>query len=346
MGQIWIDEFAWPEGGVTRPIGVVAGRLPCTVMLVGPQSSESATLVFQREVPATLGLDWKVMPYRKQDGERVSGAVARWCRLEVQVARKLPKGEGESPLKAGMELVLGRARASCWAANATFKNSNRKGPDERRNPLEKPASGIEEVIERLELLPYDAWEKGDYLTAGVSLPPDPLSAEDEFETRNYSRGNWILGACPDVESCLEQLRAEPKIKELLKLTEESRLRFWPSHLKHEVPSAYRTLHREAQDDATLLMEVSMRQALAGPDDEPDAESSMDETARESETVDWIGEPVTKLVEQIYKSHLYNRNRSLVSEDRELRELFQRVRECYNSQQRRRGRHPRSGGADV
>ena len=326
MSAIEVTEFPWPEGGATRAIGSVAGRQSCSVMLVGAADGDPRTLVFQREVPATFGLDWKVMPYRGSENGQVVGGVARWCRLEVQVEREQVKDADEQLIRPGMELVIARAHASCWAADAPFRKSNRKGPHERADPLGEPASGREEVIERLEALDYDPWETGDFLTAGISLPPDPWSDEG----RNYSRGKWLLGACHDVDDCCELLRSSRSIQKLLQMTEEGGLRFWPTRTKKEIPDDYKRLHDETKADAGWLMEVSLRQALAGPDDD---------------SAELVGKPVATLVERIFKNHLYNRNRSLQDDVREQRELYQRCRECYNSYVRRRGRGRRAGGRD-
>ncbi|MCY2966347.1 MAG: hypothetical protein NT069_22400, partial [Planctomycetota bacterium] len=91
-----------------------------------------------------------------------------------------------------------------------------------------------------------------------------------------------------------------------------------------------TLHETTRQDANWLMLVSIRQALAGPD---------------QDTSIWLGRPVTDLVEQIYKEHVYNRNRGLVEQDLKSAAFFATVRELHAHEERRCGRRTRRNHAD-
>ena len=314
MTILHIDSFPELDFSASRPIGRVPGRVDATLMFIGP-SSLDGELVFQKEIDATWGVVEKSVPYQRHESDRDVMGLARWWRVEVQVGTK------DTLIEPGMELVMARLPAACWAVSAPFRKSDRKGPGERDNPLASPCNGIEDAINRLEDLDYDYWEKGNYLTAGVSVPPDPMSGE----RRNFTRGDWLLGVCHDVNAASEMLINSQRAKTLLAFTENGTLKFWPTHTK--IPEQYKTMHADVKDDAGWLMYLSIRQSLAGPEDDD---------------ASWKGRPVMDLVELIYKNHVYNRNRGLVDDDQALGDIFSLGREWQDEQERRKGRRPRPG----
>lgn len=314
MAILHIDSIPELDFSATRPIGRVPGRCDATLTLTGPSTDRDGELVFQEEIAATWGPVEKNVPYQRQESSRVVMDQARWWRVEVQVGTKA------TLIEPGMELVMARLPAACWVVSVPFRKSDRKGATERDNPLASPCSSLEEVTSRLEDLDYDYWEKGNYLTAGVSIPSDALSGE----RRNFSRGDWLLGVCCDLNSACEQLINSERALKLLAWTENGQLKYWPTHVG--IPEHYKTLHTEVKDDAGWLMYLSIRQSLAGPEDD----------------ASWKGLPVMDLVELIYKNHVYNRNRGLVDNDQALGDLFRLGREWQDEQKRRKGRHPRPG----
>ncbi|MEI7698968.1 MAG: hypothetical protein WCK86_04170 [Planctomycetia bacterium] len=317
MAMLHIENFPELEFSATRPIGRVPGRRDATLTLTGPSAERAGELVFQKEIAATWGTVERNVPYPLLKSSQIVTGMARWWRLEVQVE------SDEAFIEAGMELVMARLPAACWAVSAPFKKSVKHGAAGSSNPLAIPCNGIEEAIERLEDLDYDYWEKGKYLTAGVSAPPDPMSDQ----RRNFSRGDWLLGVCHNVKASCEILISSEQAEKLLAWTKNGQLKHWPPH--EVIPDRYKTLHADVKDDAEWLMYLSIRQSLAGPWD-GDA--------------NWMGRPVMDLVEIIYKNHVYNRNRGLVDKDQRLGDLFRRGRAWQDQQNRRQGRHPRPGNS--
>lgn len=316
MGVFFFKSFPKLTHAATRLVGhwpIQKG----TLTRIGPAPPDHAEhageLIFLDEVPATMKVSEKIVPYRRQTEDGVEGAVAKWWRVEVQVPDR------ERRVKPRMDLVVARPPAALWTTHAPFKNSDNKAKSRRRNPLDPPAKDAEELITRLESLSYDFWETGDYRTAGISIPVD--SRADE--RRNYSRGGFRLGLCADVKKCRDELWATAKVRQLMKLTKVGTIQFWPTD--KEIPDRYKTLHETAQEDAWLLMEVSIWQSFAGPD---------------AGDANLLGQPVTSLVDRLYKRHLFNRNRALIKKDTAFHKLLERCRGRYASQQRSFGRPKR------
>jgi hypothetical protein len=126
----------------------------------------------------------------------------------------------------------------------------------------------------------DPWEQSDRYVAGISRPHG-YRADDP---RNES-GDFIFGACPDHKEIFEELFASQEIRELLQMTENNTISF-----TFGGKSAH--LFEEVIDNRFSLMEMSIQQALAGPE-------SLD---------DWKGRLVADLVSRRYRDHLNNANR--------------------------------------
>jgi hypothetical protein len=315
MSRLYLETFPDLDFSPVRPIGRIKGRQPARLMLAGPDPEVPGRLAFLREVDATWGVVEKSVRYKRSDEGEIVGDVAEWFRVEVQVPLGTPD------VRPNMDVVIARQTAACWAEDAPFRKPDKKGSAARVDPLAEPLSGPEAVIERLESLDYDYWEHGDYLTAGISIPRESL----RDDPRNFSRGDWFLGLCEDIDQDRQRLWDDPRIGELLDMTASKRLKFWPS--SKEVKLAHCEYHSELADERHWMMQLAIRQALAGPHDDP--------------PVGWFQRPVVDLVEHLYKDHLFNKNRVLVDNDLKLGQLLKTARRWQDEQNRRRGLRRRS-----
>jgi hypothetical protein len=134
---------------------------------------------------------------------------------------------------------------------------------------------------------YDPWEKGQYYVAGISYPRGYL----QLLTGNPRNAeiDYVLGVCPDFKATRDELTMSAEVEHLLELTRKGTIAFW----KHGAPEQKPHLYEETKEAAPELMMLSVHQALAGP---------------RQFSKEWQGQPVWKLVEHLYCSHLNNRNR--------------------------------------
>lgn len=305
---IWDNIPDTYDPDASQEIAAIDGRIPAKLTRIGPDSNSPHEMIYLDEVPATFGVVDHRVSFQMGTVERSE----RWYRVEVQV----PATEGR--VHKDMRLVLARGRSVGWSEVVPFKTPNKKGPWEGQNPLTEPVASVQELQTRLENLSFDFWEKGDYLTAGSSIPPEPQLPAD----RNYSRGPWVLGVCDNFGECRASLWKHSHMCKLLELTEAGNLSFWPN----DAPVRLRVLHDAAREDGSLFMEIAIRQAIAGPDKDCDS---------------WIGRPAVKLVEQVYCDFIYNANRSAIENDSREREHIDRLRTQYGQFLRERGQRPRS-----
>lgn len=293
MALLRLDSFPDYWNGATVSIGRVSAKraIKLTVSVVDPATDRVVFL--KDEVDATFGDDWKFVPYKTNAEGRESWKRAKWVRLEAQ----LPSNVSE--IRPGMELVIARELAACWTASAPFKRASKKGREDRPDQMDQPFTDQAALINHVESLDYDYWEKGNYLTAGVSIPPDPF----DNHLRNFSRGDWYLGVCENMKANTEMLFKDSQVAALREMVEKEQLRFWPSKIK--TPHRFREYHPRLKDESTALLVMAIRQSLAGP---------MKDTER------FLGKPVAHLVEWNYKNLLYRLNRQYVKDDIKRRDI--------------------------
>jgi hypothetical protein len=184
-----------------------------------------------------------------------------------------------------------------WLQQVPFKPGSKKGALERPDLAIKTFSSAEALIEWLEQeLHYDFWEKGNYLTAGISEPNLPFSPSDKLRNVKH-QALFVFGSCDDFDAYEQALQDTEAIRKLLRDTENGTIRFWSPKLTlspklEKLPR----LCDEVKLEAPSLMALSIRQALAGPHEESEK---------------WIGRCVTDKVSHIYRGHLNSRNRALV-----------------------------------
>ena len=154
-----------------------------------------------------------------------------------------------------------------------------------------PLCSGEELVGWVESQEHDFWEKGDFLTAGISEPALPFVPGKT--TRNLrSRALLVFGTCEDTGTYAKELQESQEAQRLLEATEQHKLAFW---FKRARLKTRPRLYDEVAAEGISLMYLSIRQALAGP-----------HVAR----AQWVGQPVMKKVDQLYREHLNNLNRQM------------------------------------
>lgn len=262
-----------------REVGVMPLRSAATAMRVGRNGH---SLSYLEEAPIYVAMTWRFV----EDGP---GRRYNWWRLELKSDHR------NRSIRPGHQLVVAEhPYGNGWIHHAAFKPGSRKGALDRIDAANSSFASVDDAVRWIDHLGHDYWEKGNYLTAGISqpeLPFDPLEPP-----RNVQQsGLFVFGICDDMEEAEERLLQEATTQKLLEATERGTLRFWSPDAKlASIPP----LLDEVKDDRWSLISLSIRQALAGPH-------------RHGER--WIGHPVAEKVDQIYRGHVNRRNRKLTDE---------------------------------
>jgi len=249
-----------------------------TAMRVGTAEAGGDELVYLGETELWVTPTWKIEQLN-------TGKTHQWWRLEAKVPGK------NSPITKTYDLVVAEAPYhNGWVHHAPFKPGSKKSDAERPRPQDQPDihSG-DDLLKWLEQdLRYDYWEKGNYLTAGISAP-QPAFAETGDRRQIKTGGLYVFGACENYNEAEAKLFQSEAVQTLLRRTEANTIQFAPKG----VGAGNIRLYPEVIDDAISLLYLSIRQALAGPDDDGE---------------DWLDRPVTDRIDQLYRNHLNNRNR--------------------------------------
>jgi len=201
-------------------------------------------------------------------------------------------------IKVGDQLVVaGYPLSRRWVNVEKFKGGNKKGANERSRASRTDVSEMKfhsetEMLNWIERLPLDYWEKGDYVTAAI-LRPDVSP-----KARYAVKGIKTFGVCGEP--------AKQIVEELLQSNEAGRLvdQARDGTLYFQAPGAVRAgadyvaLSQELRDGATGWLSEAILRALAGPDN--------DQRTR------FIGRPVMELAAQIFRNLLNEENRRLNS----------------------------------
>jgi len=273
-----------PQPDDAYEIGAMPVSSEITAMRVGFENSRGEAPIYLEESPISVATVWRVL-------ETSEGARHRWWRLETKVRSR---GSG---IQRGHEFVLAEhPYANGWLHHAPFKPGSKKGAMERVEPPQGVLGSTASSIGWVEEQRFDFWEKGNYLTAGISEPNLPFSPGKSL--RNVQRqALFVFGTCEDFRRCEQLLLQSQTVRELLRQTDEGTIRFWPPKLP-----ARPMLREEVKTEASSLMGLAIRQALAGPHNNGEK---------------WIGRPVAKKVDQIYRGHLNSRNRQVAREQQRL-----------------------------
>ncbi|MBI4881456.1 MAG: hypothetical protein HY812_17605 [Planctomycetes bacterium] len=226
----------------------------------------------------------------------VAGRTLRWWRLEVRVRRARGAEPGLDGARPGEDVVVAEWPWSQeWVHAARLRRANKDG---RAIDGAWASLSDAELIRRLDKdLAYDHFEtNGDYLTAAISEPDQPLGLSHPRD--EHERTCEVFGLCPGFDACVRALLETPAVADLLSLTAKGTLDAVPADARqHGVESR---LPQEARDEGNSLMLLSIRQALAGPADGDDHASQ--------------GRLVTDLVGQIYRGHVWNLAKRIAARD--------------------------------
>ena len=260
-----------------REIGAVPLRATLTAMRVGKEDRQDGDLVYLGETPIYVATPWRSIEYG--DGQH-----HQWWRLEIKA-----DSSNESIRRDHHIVVAEHPYANGWLHHACFKPGSKKEamrrPDLSKHVFNSPG----ELVHWIEELSHDFWEKGNYLTAGISEPEIPFLPVGT--TRNVQRqALLVLGVCDDFGACEQALWGTPRVRKLNKATEDGTLRFWPPKTKRKTQPR---LSDELKAEGPGLLMLSIRQALAGP---------------HKDSRKWVGRSVMDKVDYIYQGHIYNRYR--------------------------------------
>lgn len=282
MGIIYAEAIRDYDFNQSNEIGRAAGRSEVTITEVYLDPAVKGGVAYGREIPGTFGtIDYHIN-YRQcgVSNLRTEGLF----RVEAQVAK-----ESSIPFVAGDKVVFAREAASKWVTFMSLKNPNKNGKDP--NNLD-PVTDFDQVLSEIDQWSFDPWETGQYLTAGISVPPKLY----DDDLRNYSRGDWYLSCCKDFDLCWKVLYESEQVRELLDLTKRGTIKIGPKDLP--VDHKNRKLCDETKAEANPLIFISIRQALAG-------------VSRDiPKSNDLVPEPVLNTVDFLYRNHLYNLNKKL------------------------------------
>ena len=142
MGVFFFESLPQLVHTTTRPVG----RWPIqsgTITRIGRATDDSeyaGQLVFLDEVPATMKVAEKIVPYRRQQGDKVTSKTAKWWRVEVQVPISARR------VSTKLDVVVARGKLSGdGVAHSRLKGSYQKGKYRRLDNLAEPVKGVEEL---------------------------------------------------------------------------------------------------------------------------------------------------------------------------------------------------------
>lgn len=274
------DDSALVPSGIGLPVfGSVEDGLALDVMRVEKRHGE---WVFDQEIRTQYFVQAKAFPLSDHE-------TARWLRFAVRVAAK-------GPIVASDVLVLAAYPISRrWHAAVTFKPGNRKGDQADRARESHPSASAppfesEQAMHRwIEALPHDLWEKGAYLTAGISRPGV------EVKARNVAMGRKTFGTLRGSVDCVvEELFGHARLAELRRIAAQGTLACAPINGVKRGLDPDVSLNSSVVGSIDALLGEAILRALAGP--------------RTSDSTQWLGRPVWKLADRIFRDLVYAENR--------------------------------------
>ena len=224
-----------------------------------------------------------------------------WWRFEVYSEEK------NCPIDSGDSLVMADYPPSMKRVHvAPFKKgfvNNRPDPSSTEMfESESDAIGWVDGLKR------DYFYTKSGAVAAFSRPGGILDLAD---ARNYPRNQasrLVLGVCEDLVSFKAQLLESDFVQELLMIVTEKKIQLGPKKVKSKEYEQYPIqLSQVIIDESYSLMDTAIVQALAGPQIDSDK---------------WLGEPVLKKVDYLFRDHLHNKYREYLtvkkrSSDREI-----------------------------
>jgi hypothetical protein len=259
---------------------------------IGFDHKPGEPLRFEGETEVKVRMEERLWRYKlkgtARDGERSKKSgpreTRRW-RLEILV----DAGNSDSIHPPHQVVVAQTPYGNGWVQATTLKKYTKKTLEkeeiESKLPELDDLDDVESKLEGAQI--YDPWEKGQHYVAGISYPRGYLQLL--LSNPRNADIDYVIGVCPDFKVIRDVLSTSPEVERLLEMTRKGRVAFWKRGALEQRPRLY----EETKEAAPALLMLSVHQALAGP--------------REF-SKEWQGQPVWKLVERIYCSHLNNHNR--------------------------------------
>lgn len=280
LEQLFPDHFGDPDDA--GPISPMRMPLEAWVMRAGFEPHSRGEIVFEGETRVGVRFSERLWRYKQKPDTATERSARRW-RLEFWA-----DAGSAAPLAPGHTMVIAQEPyANAWLQSAAFKMYTKKSEEERPMPVVDELKKDEDPVDWLERhAPHDPWEHNARYVAGISQPRGFFSDKP----RN-SAGDLVLGVCPNLDELVKKIMDSSEIQHLLSETLAGRLRYWYPGVVPPPPHPC----SEVLDDCPMLMAMAVQQALAGPRKLPEK---------------WIGQPVWKLADMIYRDHVNQRDRAV------------------------------------
>jgi hypothetical protein len=277
MGSI-LQQSLRSDPDASRPVGAIPQASNASVMRI--RRDKSSELFYEGESAINVG--WR-------DVEIVtSERHFKWWRLEGRVRQDQQVGHGHGFVVVEHPYSLGTF------STAPFRRGSHHSEELRDKAGQMHFGSPSQVMEWVENLKYDFWHSGNDCIAGISRSSPSFSPSGK--SRNPPKGAlYVFATCEDHAVDRDSLLSSPHVRKLAQLVEQRRIHFWPKSFISELQ-----LPDELVSEGESLLYLAVQQSLGGPH-------------RESEK--WIGLPVWKKVSLIFRSHLYNRWRSIMRRDK-------------------------------
>ena len=267
------------------PISRLGLPAKAKITRIGFDHNSGQPLSFEGETPVKVRIEERLWRFKLKNSERRSIHEVRRWRLEILVDAK-----NSDPIKPFHQVVVAQTPYGNGRVYSTaLKKYTKKTLEQEEIDSNLPEfDDLEEAESNLEgAQVYDPWEKGQYYVAGISYPRGYL--ELLASNPRNAETDYVIGVCPDFKATRDELRMSAEVERLLEMTRKGTIAFWKHGALEQRPQLYEGTKEAAEE----LMMLSVHQALAGP-------SEFSE--------EWQGQPVSKLVEHLYCSHLNNHNR--------------------------------------
>lgn len=150
-------------------------------------------------------------------------------------------------------------------ASAPLKPRYKDSKKDAHQPAPDVLGSAERLAEWLDAKPVDYWEADhDFLTAAIYAFDEPPPFIDKIQDPKSDSG-IAIGLCRDYDSILTALRASPQWAEIRDSTLAGSRWFWHSNVEKPIP-----LNPELRLDIEGILDLSVRQAMAGPHDARDS----------------------------------------------------------------------------
>lgn len=266
------------KGNGTELIGGVArDPIPATAMRIGAAPEDPAQILYLEEVPVSY-VDW--MERRDRFGTN------RWYsiqRLEIKAT------QGKHSVHPKDSVLLSEfPYHTCAVAIADLKPRFKDGTDYKPVPNAKAIADPGGLLHWLDTLSFDYWETTKLLTAAFpAFEPLPVFMED-VDTPKVNIG-VAIGLCNDYEGTFETLRNSEDWAKILSATLAGKRHWWGSD------ATAITLEEEVRIHLAQILDLAVRQAMAGPTNDDDTERL-------------LGRPVMQEAGRIFDLHVNRLNK--------------------------------------